>query len=140
MDVAVCTENNHSYYVIEFSHLPPDELLHKRQLLICPECGGPAYFRKASKSGQVACFGARPHAQGCILAASDHLQIINDGQGEDQEIFEESGKTIVIDLNYGAKPESECRLRGSDETPSKYKRLGSHLSAKTIARVLISAQ
>jgi len=121
MDIAIYTENEQTYYVEEFSHLPSKELLYKRQLLECPECRGPAYFRKASRSGQAACFGARPHKEGCGLAAFDNLHIIDDGQGEDREPFENSGETIVIDLNYAA--ESEAKVSKIDGSPSNHRRL-----------------
>lgn len=106
MDVARCTEDGHTYEAVEFSQLPPIELARKRRLLCCPECNGPAFFRKASRSGRAACFGARPHAGGCGLAAPEH-DVQPDGQGTDQDALNNPGGRIVVDFNYGAQEQPE---------------------------------
>lgn len=101
MDAAHCTLDDSTYQAVQFAILPPNELARKRRFLICPECRGPAFFRKASRSGQAACFGARPHQEGCTLAASDYEQ--NDiGPGDDQDILENPGQRIILDFNFGA--------------------------------------
>jgi len=103
MDAARCTLDNAVYQAVRFAALPPNELSKKRRFLVCPECNGPAFFRKASRSGQAACFGARPHEDGCTLAASEYER--NDtGLGDDQDILENPGQRIVIDFNFGAQP------------------------------------
>lgn len=102
MDIARCIEDNRTYNAIEFSRLHPAELERKRRLLACDECGGPAFFRKASRSGRAACFGARPHADGCELAAQDHEQHF-DGQGDDLDAINNPAERIVVDLNFGAQ-------------------------------------
>lgn len=101
MDLALCTDDGVTYEAVEFSHLPPVELAQKRRLLKCPECDGPAFFRKASRSGRAACFGARPHEDGCSLAAPEH-DTQADGQGADQDALENPGERIVVDFNFGA--------------------------------------
>lgn len=106
MDTARCSEDEVIYEAIQFSHLPPMELARKRRLLRCPECNGPAFFRKASRSGRAACFGARPHADGCSLAALEH-EPEEDGQGADQDILENPGERIVVDFNFGAQAQPE---------------------------------
>lgn len=101
MDAARCTLDNTIYQAVRFAALPPNELAKKRRFLVCPECHGPAFFRKASRSGQAACFGARPHEDGCTLTASEYEQ--NDiGPGDDQDILENPGQRIILDFNFGA--------------------------------------
>jgi hypothetical protein len=101
MDAARCTLDDVVYQSMRFAALPPNELARKRIFLVCPECRGPAFFRKASCSGQAACFGARPHEEGCRLAASEYEQ--NDiGTGDDQDVLENPGQRIVLDFNFGA--------------------------------------
>jgi hypothetical protein len=68
MNIAKCILDGKVYSAQKFSELPPNEMSSKRKRLICPECGVPVFFRKASRSGQAACFGALPHAEGCIFA------------------------------------------------------------------------
>jgi len=101
MDVAQCTFDNKVYQAFHFAALPPNELAIMRRFLVCPECRGPAFFRKASLSGQAACFGARPHEKGCALAASEYDQN-HIGPGDDQNILENPGQRIVLDFNFGA--------------------------------------
>ncbi|SUI77539.1 hypothetical protein [Shewanella morhuae] len=55
-----------TYSVFKFQQLPDDDIERLRQWLICPACGGKAYFRKASKDGKAACFGSRYHQADCI--------------------------------------------------------------------------
>lgn len=100
MDTAFCTEDGITYEAVQFSRLPPIELARKRRLLQCSECHATAFFRKASRSGRAACFGARPHVEDCDLAALDHEAI--DGQGDDDDVLNNPGERIAVDLNYGA--------------------------------------
>ena len=55
-----------TYSVFKFQQLPDEDIERLRQWLICPACGGKAYFRKASKDGKAACFGSRYHQADCI--------------------------------------------------------------------------
>jgi hypothetical protein len=100
MDIAKCTLDNKTYSVKDFESLEPSELAKKRRFLEC-KCGGPAFFRKASRSGQGACFGARPHKEGCDLASPDSETINGSLSPEDKE-FINSGNEIRLDLQYGA--------------------------------------
>lgn len=100
MDTARCTEDGVSYYAHVFAALPVAELERKRRALVCDVCGHEAYFRKASTRGQDACFGARPHAPGCSAAAPESGQV--QAGGDEQDILDNPGDTIVLDLDYGA--------------------------------------
>ncbi|MGL5046485.1 MAG: hypothetical protein ACRC6S_02605 [Shewanella sp.] len=55
-----------TYSVFKFQQLSDGDIERLRQWLICPGCGGKAYFRKASKDGKAACFGSRYHQADCI--------------------------------------------------------------------------
>lgn len=102
MDVARCTLDDVVYRATRFALLPPNELAQKRQFLVCSECRGPSFFRKAARSGQAACFGARPHEPGCTLATPEYEKN-DDGQGEDQDILDNPGQRIVVDFAFGAQ-------------------------------------
>lgn len=99
MDVAFCTEDGRTYTAHNFSQLPLGELTRKRRLLECTECRGPAFFRKASASGQAVCFGARPHEPDCSLRTAEN-ELIGGLLGVDDEIFN-PGDRIIIDLGGG---------------------------------------
>jgi hypothetical protein len=38
--------------------------------LLCTGCEQPAYFIRQARNGRVACFGARPHLEGCEMAST----------------------------------------------------------------------
>lgn len=100
MDTARCTLDGVVYVAARFAALPAAELAQKKRFLRCPECDFPAYFKKASRSGQAACFGARPHRESCSMAAAEGEQ--NDlGLAVDQDILHNPGQNIVIDFNFG---------------------------------------
>lgn len=106
MDVAFCTEDGSQYSVNQFAALAPDVIQRKRRFLMClgTGCQAQAYYRKASRSGQAACFGAY-HTEGCEFAAFPNADIGLHG-GEDEDVLVNDGSLIVLDLNYGAAPEA----------------------------------
>ena len=65
MQKARCTQDDSTYGADQFADLSKDDFLSRRQNLVCPECGGRAFFRRQSHNGRESCFGARPHAEGC---------------------------------------------------------------------------
>ncbi|MBJ7516715.1 MAG: hypothetical protein JHC82_10990, partial [Stenotrophomonas sp.] len=85
MDIAHCTLDGGDYTAVRFQQLPPADLEAKRRNLTCVRCGQQAFFRKKAASGRAACFGARPHAPGCGMAADDHLRV-EIGIGPDEAI------------------------------------------------------
>lgn len=100
MDVARCTANGVTYTAPAFEALGEARVQEYRQLLVCPECGARAFFRKESTSGQAACFGARPHVAGCNMAAVESRY--RGGPGLDQDERINHGERIEIDFAYGA--------------------------------------
>lgn len=101
MDIARCTENGQTYTATNFADLPPMDLARMRRRLLCSECNGPAFFRKATKNGRAACFGARPHEDACTLAAQDSEQVV-EGEETDLDVVRNPGDRIIVDLQYGA--------------------------------------
>lgn len=103
MDTALCLQDGVVYNAHPFSQLSSSELEGKRRLLVCAECNAQAFFRKESKHGRAACFGARPHNPNCTMAAADGEPIEQGGAGID-ELYN-PGERIVVDFNYGAAPD-----------------------------------
>lgn len=103
MDIARCAENEETYTAAAFAALHPSDLERMRKQLLCPECEGPAFFRKASRSGRAPCFGARPHHPGCRLAAQDSEHVI-EGEPTDLDVLNNPAERIVVDLAFGAPP------------------------------------
>lgn len=115
MDIANCTIDGKTYTAVNFAELPEEELTEKRRNLICTECKADAFFRKKSKSGQAACFGATPHEEGCQLAAPDAGK--SEGEGGDEDIIHNPGKVIEIDLNFGGSVPGNVDIKpGGDDT------------------------
>ena len=107
MEQAKCTEDGQIYSAINFSCLDPDDLASKRRLLFCPECSGPAFFRQVSFNGRAACFGARPHADGCSLAAQENNARHEDRDGEDFDALQIPNGKIIVDFSYGTPDQPE---------------------------------
>lgn len=101
MDFAFCTANDKPYQAFEFGKLPPATLEKYRRQLICDECKAPAYFRRASTDGRTACFGGRPHNDGCSLATSEEGSWGANGPDDEDERFN-PGDRIIVDLRLEA--------------------------------------
>lgn len=108
MYTAKCTEDGVSYAAVDFARLQAGDIARKRRFLVCIGCGGPAYFTKASRSGRAACFGARPHTDGCLEAAPKY-EVDPDGRGEDQDQLKNPAHRITVDFAFGAGPKPEVR-------------------------------
>jgi len=97
MRTAFCAQDNVIYTVEDF-HLV-EGFSTKRRFLLCTECRGDGFYRRPSRNGREACFGAW-HETGCTLAAVDR----NGGQTGEGEIEDEIltiGQRIVVDFNVG---------------------------------------
>ena len=113
MDIAKCTLDGSTYNAVNFSLLASNEMSEKRQNLVCTECEKDAFFRKASRTGQAACFGARPHEADCSFASVETQRVENEGGDEDRLI--NPGQNIIIDLNYGAAPRINVHVDTNDQ-------------------------
>ena len=114
MNIARCLQDGNIYEAHGFSQLPLEEREAKRQELICPndDCKGPAFYRRESRSGQAACFGAR-HVDGCDMAAAEAAHMQGTG-GEEENHLLNPGDRLEIDLGYGAH--TRINIETTDES------------------------
>ena len=98
MEEVKCTQNGKPYTIWQFNQLTDSQREQFRKHLICIKCGASAYYRKESRDGKAACFGARPHNAGCSVATSTPT---NDEQHDinDVSIITTSGDSIRINFN-----------------------------------------
>lgn len=141
MDKARCTEDGAVYSAVNFSQQVPDDFDRKRRLLQCPDCGGPAFFRNVSFNGlRAACFGARPHADGCSMTVYDHTRLTYDAN-DDHEIL---GRNIIVDFGYGSPPhtDSACRIAAENGTNNfgvPWPSTSTHHRLSSLLRLLIKS-
>ena len=101
METARCLQDGSIYSSQQFTRLPATDLWEKRRYLVCPECGGPAFFRKQSHDGREPCFGARPHSDGCNLKAAPASANACE-RGDPSNDLLDTAKRLVVDFGYGA--------------------------------------
>jgi len=130
MDFAKCTLDNKVYGASNFSELK--DLNHKRKFLICNECGNPAYFKKTSKSGQAACFGARPHKENCSLISVDSDSLVGTLENDEKELIN-SGNEIKVDFNFGTQ-QIVHTIANSEDAHANNRRASSHSNQNGIGR------
>lgn len=97
MEFARCTQNDLIYNAQQFAGLRTDDLSQKRRYLVCPECGGHAFFRTETRNEREACFGARPHADGCHFRAAQAATNARDYA----EAHGHPAHRLVVDFGYG---------------------------------------
>lgn len=112
MDLAHCLLDRRDYTAVQFQQLTLPDLGAKRRNLVCITCGQQAFFRKPSADGRAACFGARPHAAGCSMAAEDALRV-ESAIGPDEAIIRNTD-VLVVDFNFGAV-QGAPHLQDSDQ-------------------------
>lgn len=100
MDVARHTPTRDNWTIANFLKLKVAQRESLRHELECSVCERKAFFRKPSRSGQGACFGAH-HVDGCNMAAPI-AQRIQDGVGGNENALENLGQHIVLDIAFGA--------------------------------------
>ena len=115
MDIAKCVLDNQTYTALEFSRLLPSELSTKRKHLVCIECQAAAFFRKASRNGQAACFGAFLHFGGCSLSSSDVQSL----SGEEPNKYTDLHSNEFVKLNLTSELQSDtCAVMSGDSQAS----------------------
>lgn len=123
MDVALCTLDGIEYTGNAFERLDPIDKASKRRHLVCVRCKTPAFFRKKAKSGQAACFGARPH-ENCSLAAAETTR--GEGGGPDRDILYNPGNHIIIDVQFGGGAAGPFEPNGQGESSGRGGRFTGH--------------
>lgn len=98
MRIALCTLDGVTYEAADFRQ--EDGFDNKRRYLVCTECGMRAFYRSFAGNAREAHFGARPHAEGCTLAALEPDGTAT-GEGAEEDDILTTGQRILLDLNYG---------------------------------------
>lgn len=99
MYTALCTIDNNRYDIASFSRLDEQKLTHLRRALVFQECNGKGYYRKKSRDGKSACFGAY-HKDNCKLKTqSSALHIIPEMVEEVNTI---TTNNQIIDIKFDA--------------------------------------
>ncbi|TEW55571.1 hypothetical protein E2R68_04065 [Psychromonas sp. RZ22] len=85
-----------TFSIFEFKDFSAEKIALYRHSLLCPVCLQPAYFRRASKDGKQACFGARQHLPDCSeLNASSKKTVLAEKIQDPQE-KENSPVEVII--------------------------------------------
>lgn len=110
MDTAFCTTDNKHYDIASFNKLGEQILSNLRRALVCQECNAQGYYRKASRDGKPACFGAY-HTDNCKYKTQGSKSLIT------PEVVEEV-KTIatnkqIIDIAFVLYESNKTRLPNS---------------------------
>ncbi len=141
-----------TYSVFKFQKLSDVDIERYRQSLICPQCHGKAYYRKASLDGKAACFGSRYHQANCkefkpsqakareeqdaievnqLVVDSDAL-IIDFTKRPSIHASKASAKSVSKEKSLQADPgQSESEIRESDKAYSTYVESAKEDSSKT---------
>lgn len=102
-----------------FSLLPPRRQALWRPRLTCPTCGRPAFFMRQKRTGASSCFGARPHAFGCVEASAPR------SPASDIPPVHDDGSLWIFEVAYSGAmrgPTVEPRARATysrNEAPSR---------------------
>ncbi len=129
MELAKCTLNSKTYDAYEFSKLSDREISEKRKHLVCKSCDAKAYFKKRSKSGQAACFGARPHNDGCNLATEESQTCRGILQDDEKELIND-GAEIEVNFDFSVKPITHIADKNNDDIDTDKERRGSRHSSQ----------
>lgn len=113
MNLATCTLDGVTYHAPQFAAMAEERIEALRYSLICSECEGRAYYKRAGRDGRAACFGAR-HNEGCDQATAAGAGWGDGGEGEQPEI-ENDGAPIRIDLNVGGRPGVDAAGAAADQ-------------------------
>ena len=128
MDTALCTIDNTRYDIATFSKLDEQKLSNLRRALVCQECHAQGYYRKASRDGKHACFGAY-HKDDCQYKTQGSKSGINPEVAE--EIRTITVNNQIIDVKFDLYEPEETRspnrsvsevTTASNRTPKQHTR------------------
>lgn len=118
MDIAKCTTDGIIYRVNTFSSQSDEWINTHRYSLICSECGGRGYFRKKTKDGRAACFGAR-HDDNCDMGGHKVDQAEGHGVENVAQVVNQ-GQELDLRLDGPAPPRgADFRRRAEDDQPGE---------------------
>ena len=98
MNVAFCTKNKTSYDIATFSGLGDERLSTLRRALVCQKCKAQGYYRKESRDGKPACFGAY-HQDNCEYKTKGSVSRLVAEVVEEVKAISTNGQ--VIDVAFG---------------------------------------
>jgi hypothetical protein len=135
LKLALCTLDKKQYDASDFSENDQEWIARHRLELSCIACDGPAFFRKASSSGQAACFGARPHAKGCQLATLPTEQAAH-VEAVEKDVRTNPGRLFDLKLSGPKKVNREATgthpvLKAHDVMSAAYKKIGRKYETKS---------
>ena len=104
MNVAFCTLDGVTYHAPQFAAMAEDRIEALRYNLICTECQGRGFYKRAGRDGRAPCFGARH--KDCELARGGGPGWGDGAEGEQPEV-QNDGTPIRIDLNVGSSSVDE---------------------------------
>lgn len=132
MDVALCTINNTVYDIAGFEALSPNCVAVMRRNLLCPRCMGPGFYRKAARSGQASCFGARPHAEFCDMGGPQNASYRGDTLEQDDVV--NRGERIEVDFAFGAPSHHHVAEGGAGLAYAASRHSGGQVAQRTQIR------
>jgi len=110
-----------TYSVFKFQKLSDADIERYRQSLICPQCHGKAYYRKASLDGKAACFGSRYHQANCKEFKPSQTKV-----REEQDAIEVNQLVVDSDaliIDFTKRPAIHHAAKASSNAASKEKSL-----------------
>lgn len=109
-----------TYSVFRFQKLSEIDIERFRQALVCPACGGRAYYRKASKDGKAACFGSRYHKADCTEFRPSAAKEREEAHAIEVNQLIVDSDSMVIDFNRQPrlKPRAATTERRAKTKPS----------------------
>jgi hypothetical protein len=127
METALCLLDKKSYDIASFSNLENNLLTKLRRALVCSECKGKGYYRKKSRDGKPACFGAFHNSKCSTKSKTSTLKV-------DPEVVEEVKSLTtnfdIIDVDFSLYTSNELKslhngkpnasLTGSSATALQY--------------------
>lgn len=117
MDIAFCTSDKNSYDIASFSKLTTNLLDTLRRTLICQKCSGKAYYRKKSRDGKPACFGAY-HEDWCLPKSENTSPKLDPETIEEVNSIITNSETIAIKFETYTANQLAQKNTNSSPTPS----------------------
>ena len=116
METALCTIDNKRYDMASFSKFDAQSLSNLRKALICPECRAQGYYRKASRDGKSACFGAY-HEDNCEYKTQNSALCIMPEVVEEVESIATNNQ--IIEIAFSVYEPNKSKFDGSSTSDIK---------------------
>ncbi len=127
MESAFCATNKKNYDIANFTALSDTDLERLRRNLFCIECGEKGFYRKKSRDGKPACFGAY-HKDDCEFKSKDSDSRYDPETTED--VHQISTNNQIIDINFDTYTSSQL-IQQPTGRPTPAANTGSHSKKHT---------